>query len=67
MNNQPLRKLACAWLANAVYKFRTPIAGWILDESLQLHSRCASETDNFAVYTFAAANKCVLAVAGIKS
>lgn len=56
-----------AWLANAVYKFRTPIAGWELAEQLQLQSCAAGETDNFAIYRHAAANECVLAIAGTDS
>jgi len=56
-----------AWLANAVYKFRTPIAGWTLAEKLQLKSGCAQETDNFAIYHYAAGSQCVLAVAGTDS
>lgn len=53
-----------AWLANAVYKLRTPVAGWRLEHFVQLRSAFSGETDNFALYTFSAERMCALAVAG---
>mmetsp|Transcript_58022 Transcript_58022/g.130782 ORF Transcript_58022/g.130782 Transcript_58022/m.130782 type:complete len:737 (+) Transcript_58022:22-2232(+) len=56
-----------AWLANGVYKLRTPVAGWKLQTYVQLYSKLAKEKDNFALYWFESGKECALSIAGTDS